>query len=323
MLFPRGGNMPEMRVMEFVETNGDLSLRPATRAVPEPAPGELLIQIRAAGVTPSEKLWYPTTRRQDGSPRSHAIPGHEFSGIVAAVGRGASSFNPGDAVFGMNDWFGDGATAEFCVAKPAHLVRKPASLSHLEAAATPIGALTAWQGLYDRGQLRPGARVLIHGAAGAVGLFSVQLAKHKNAHVVATASAAHAGMLRELGADEVIDYRAQAFEQVASKCDVIFDTVGGETLERSWQLLNPGGRMITIAADAEATTDPRVKTAFFIVEPNGGQLASIAELLAAGALRSFVKAELPLDQADQAYAGLAGSTPTPGKIVISVRSEDL
>lgn len=226
--------MTEMRAVEVVQTNGNLNLRLTTRAIPEPSPGELLIRVRAAGVTPTEKLWYPTTHRPDGSPRVGAIPGHEFSGLVTAVGPGASSYSVGEAVFGMNDWFVDGATAEFCLAKPAHLTRKLPSISHIEAAATPIGALTAWQGLYDRAQLSLGERVLIHGGAGAVGLFAVQLAARRGAHVITTASPANASFVRQLGANEVINYRTQAFERVAGRCDVIFDTVGGETLDRSW-----------------------------------------------------------------------------------------
>jgi NADPH:quinone reductase-like Zn-dependent oxidoreductase len=307
-------NVTEMRAMEFTETSGNFSLRMTTRPLPQPAEGEILIQVHAAGVTPTEKLWYPTSHRPDGSLRMRAIPGHEFSGIVAALGPGTTGYQPGDRVFGLNDWFAEGATAEFCITKPAFVAPKPSSLSHVEAASTPIGSLTAWQGLHARANVKMSERVLIHGGAGAVGLFAVQMAKLQGAYVIATASAANTDLVKQLGADEVIDYQTRRFERDTGKVDVIFDTVGGDTLERSWDLLNPGGQLVTIAADAESDNDPRVKGAFFIVEPKGDQLASIAALIDSGMLKAFVKAEVPLDEADRAYSGsIAGK---PGKIVI-------
>jgi NADPH:quinone reductase-like Zn-dependent oxidoreductase len=300
-----------------MEVTDTLTLRPANRPVPEPQSGELLIRVSAAGVTPTEKLWYPTTHYADGSARPHAIPGHEFSGIVAAIGAGTTGYAVGDPVFGCNDWFAEGATAEFCIAQPSALAIKPASLSHVEAAAAPIGVLTAWQGLHLRARLQKGDRLLIHGGAGAVGLFAVQLAHRAGAQVTATASKANVDLLKQLGAAEVIDYRASRFED-AGRFDVVFDAVGGETLDRSWSVLNDGGRLVTIAADAESTNDPRVKSAFFIVEQNGAQLAELATLFDSGELRSFVKAELPLEDADRAYNG--SITGHPGKVVIRTQS---
>lgn len=306
--------MTEMRAMEFAEISGNLSLRMTARPRPQPAEGEILIQVCAAGVTPTEKHWYPTTHRSNGSLRTRAIPGHEFSGTVVASGHGTTGYRPGEAVFGLNDWFAEGATAEFCITKPAQIAAKPSSLSHIEAASVPIGSLTAWQGLHARARLQSGDRVLIHGGAGAVGLFAVQLAKLHGAYVIATASAANADLVNQLGANEVIDYQSRRFENDAGKVDIIFDTVGADTLERSWDLLKPGGRLVTIAADAESNTDPRVKEAFFIVEPHGEQLASIAALFDSGRLKAFVKAEVPLEEADRAYSGSVKGKP--GKIVI-------
>lgn len=302
--------MPTMKVMEFTD---DLHLRPATRPVLEPQAGELLIQVFAAGVTPTEKLWYPTTHHADGTARTSAIPGHEFSGTVAALGTGVTGYAVGDAVFGFNDWFAEGATAEFCISKPSNISPKPSSLSHSEAAAAPIGTLTAWQGLRIHAKLQKGERALIHGGAGAVGLFAVQLAKAQGAYVIATSSKANIDFLKHLGANEVINYQDRRFEE-AGKVDVIFDAVGGETLQRSWDLLNPGGRLVTIAADAESNTDPRVKAAFFIVEQSGGQLGELASRFDSGQLRAFVKAELPLEEADRAYSGSV--TGNPGKLII-------
>jgi NADPH:quinone reductase-like Zn-dependent oxidoreductase len=304
--------MADMKAMEFTDT---LHLQPARRPVPQPQAGEILIQISATGVTPTEKLWYPTTHYADGTARSGAIPGHEFSGTVAVLGEGVTSYRPGDSVFGMNDWFAEGATAEFCIAKPSHLALKPSSLSPVEAASTPIGSLTAWQGLHDHAKLQKGERVLIHRGAGAVGLFAVQLAKSHGGYVIATASGANIDFLKHLGADEVIDYRERRFED-AGNVDVVFDGVGGDTLARSWSLLSPGGRLVTIAADAESTTDPRIKNAFFIVEPDGDQLASLGKLFDSGQLKAFIKAKLAMEEADQAYSGVV--TGNPGKVVLKI-----
>jgi NADPH:quinone reductase-like Zn-dependent oxidoreductase len=305
--------MAEMKAMEFTS---ELNLQSVRRSVPEPQAGEILIQVSAAGVTPTEKLWYTTTHHADGTARSKAIPGHEFSGTVAGLGAGAADYSIGDVVFGLNDWFAEGATAENCITSPSKLSLKPSSLSHIEAASVPISLLTAWQGLHLRASLQKGERVLIHGGAGAVGVFAVQLAKLQGAYVIATSSGANIDFVKQLGANEVIDHRERRFEE-AGPVDVIFDTVGGETLYRSWNLLKPGGRLVTIAADAESSIDPRVKNAFFIVEQDGEQLATLGQLFDSGMLKTFVKAELPLEEADHAYSGsIAGN---PGKLVIRTK----
>jgi NADPH:quinone reductase-like Zn-dependent oxidoreductase len=218
----------------------------------------------------------------------------------------------------MNDWYVDGATAEFCVTLPRNIARKPATLSHEAAASVPIGALTSWQGLMDRAKLEPGERVLVHGGAGAVGLYAVQMAHNHGARVITTVSAQDVDFVRRLGADEAIDYKVSRFEKEVRDVDVVFDVVGGDTLERSWDVLKPGGRMITIAAGSEGTDDQRVKDAFFIVEPNQYQLAEIARQLDAGRLTAFVKSTFPLGDACSAYSGPARSKGGYGKIVVVV-----
>ena len=276
----------------------------------------MLVRVRAAGVTPTELLWYPTTHTPDGKPRRNAVPGHEFSGVVAALGPGSTGFEIGQEVYGMNSWFADGATAEFRVTQLDWIAPKPTRLSFAEAAAVPIGALTAWQGLFDRARLREGETVLIHGASGAVGVFAVQLARHRSARIFATASANSRDFLTELGVERVIDYRAERFEEIVSKVDVVFDGVGGATLQRSWSVLSSTGRLVTIAADSEVTADERTKQAFFIVEPNQTQLREVGSLLDAGKLRAFVQAEVPLARAGSAYDGAARAGPARGKIVV-------
>lgn len=285
---------------------------------PEPGLGEILVHVHAAGVTTTELSWYPTTHTKSGTERPRAVPGHEFSGVITAIGKGVQDFEVGDEVYGMNDWYADGATAEFCITVPQNIARKPATLSHEAAASVPIGALTSWQGLIDRAKLEQGERVLIHGGAGAVGIFAVQLAHMRGARVITTVSTQDIEFVKRLGADEVIDYKASRFEKEVRDVDVVFDTVGGDTLDRSWGVLKPGGRMITIAADGEGTTDQRVKDAYFIVEPNQKQLVEIAKQLDAGYLRAFVKTTIPLDEASAAYSGAVMDSRGHGKIVISI-----
>ena len=311
-------NMPTMRVMRFNDSIAAPALIPGTAPIPQPGPGQLLIRVHAAGVTPTELLWYPTTHLLDGGVRQGAIPGHEFSGVVAAVGADVDSAQIGQEVFGMNDWFADGATAEYCLAVPAAIAAKPARLSHAEAASVPIGALTAWQGLFDRLKLQRGERILIHGGAGAVGIFVVQLARKIGAEVVVTASARNAEFLMQLSASEVIDYQAERFEERGNKVDAVFDAVGGTTLRRSWDVLAPGGRLVTIAADSEGTQDERTKAAFFIVEPSGAQLAEIARSLEAGELRCFVGAEVAFASTSDAYRNVLPKRHGPGKVVIGL-----
>jgi NADPH:quinone reductase-like Zn-dependent oxidoreductase len=282
---------------------------------PQPGPREVLVRVHAAGVTPSELSWAPTWTTRDGSPRSFpVIPGHEFSGEIAALGAGVSGLAVGDRVYGMNDWFSGGAQAEFCVTPADWVAPMPRSLGHEAAAVTPISALTAWQGLVERCGVAAGQRVLIHGGAGAVGGFAVQLARSRGARVAATASAHNLDFVRGLGADEVIDYRAVPFEEVLRDVDAVFDTVGGKTLAESWGVLRSGGKLVTIAASGEVATDERTKKAFFVVEANRSQLIEVARLIDAGTLRPEVDGVFPLAEARAAYR----HKPRRGKAVLRV-----
>ncbi len=310
-----------MRAVRLHRAQDPASLKLEDIADPKPDTGELLIRVIAAGVTPSEVGWYPTAHDKNGGVRTLAVPGHEFSGIVEAVGEGVGKTSLGEAVYGMNDWFRDGAMAEFCLTNLESVASKPRTLDHAGAAAVPIGALTAWQGLFDRAALEPGDRLLVHGGAGAVGIFAVQLARWRGAHVIATASAANSGFVRSLGATEVVDSRVGLFEDAVGKVDVVFDTVGGETLERSWNVLSSGGRMVTIASSVSAGNDARNKSAFFIVEPNRSQLARVADLIDATAIHPFVEAVVPLEEAAVAFAGRDASHPHRGRVVVRIGAE--
>jgi NADPH:quinone reductase-like Zn-dependent oxidoreductase len=286
--------------------------------VPNPSDGEVLVAVHASGVTPTELTWMPTWNTPEGAPRPFPIIlGHEFSGVIAAVGAGVTGFSNGDAVFGMNDWFRNGAQAEYCLARAVDIAIKPPALDHALAALTPISALTAWQGLFDRAHLAAGERVLVHGGAGGVGSFAVQLARRHGAHVTSTASAHNLEFVRQLGANEAIDYHTAPFEKLPPEFEVVFDTVGGATLDRSWGVLKPGGRMVTIASASESqTNDSRVRNAFFIVEPNAEQLATIGRRIAAGELQAVADKTFPLPDARRAYQ----HKPTRGKSALVIRS---
>jgi NADPH:quinone reductase-like Zn-dependent oxidoreductase len=283
----------------------------------QPQRGELLIRVHAAGVTRTEMMWEPTTHTRSGENRRHAIPGHEFSGTIAAIGAGADGV-VGQEVFGLNDWYAQGATAEFCCTLPSAIVPKPAQLTQVEAAFVPIDALTAWQGLFDRAHLQAGERMLIPGGAGAVGVLAIQLARRRGAQVLTTASGRDRDFLLRPGAHQVFDYHTERFEDIAKNVDVVFDGVGGSTLQRSWDVLGPGGRLVTIVSTVKSADDERTKRALFIVEPNRQQLCDIAAMLDAGQLQPRVSAVVPFAQAAMAYARGPMRNRRPGKTVVTL-----
>ena len=285
---------------------------------PRAGAGEVVVKIHATAVTPTEFQWFPTFKMPQGKERPFPIVlSHEFSGVIESLDAGVISFKAGDAVYGLNDWFVNGAQAEYCIAPATALARKPKTLDHVHAAVVPISALTAWQGLFKRANLQRHQRVLIHGAAGGVGVFAVQLARWRGAYVIATASSGNLDFVRSLGANEVIDYQKIRFENVVRDVDVVFDGVGGDTLERSWGVLAKGGRLVTIATQSAQAASQRVRDAFMLVEANGSQLADIANLIDAGDLRVFVEDVFPLARTQEAYAR-AQHGKMRGKIVLRV-----
>jgi NADPH:quinone reductase-like Zn-dependent oxidoreductase len=306
-----------MKAAYLLSKSGAESLVVGDVQPPSPRPGEVLVKVLATAITPTELLWSPTFSTRSGEPRPFPIIlSHEFSGVVESTGESVSGFQMGEPVYGLNDWFANGAQAEYTVAPAIQMARKPASLDHAHASTVPISALTAWQGLIERAEVRAGQRVLIHGGAGAVGLLAVQLAKSRGACVITTASAAMADFLHALGADEAIDHHTTRFENVVCDIDVVFDTVGGETLERSWGVLAKGGKVVTIATQSENTTDQRAHDAFLLVRSDGAQLAEIAALIDAGGLQTFVEATYPLAQVHEAYSH-AQRKGLRGKVVLT------
>lgn len=275
------------------------------------------MRVQAAGITPTELTWTETYQDRSGNPRLPSIPAHELCGVVDAVGTEVDDLAVGDPVYGLIDFPRDGCAAEFVVVLAADLAPAPRALDPVHAAAMPLSGLTAWQALFRHGRLEAGQRVLIHGAAGGVGSLAVQLARWKRAHVVATASHRHESFLRELGVDQFVDYDAEPFETVVSDVDLVLDTVGGETLNRSWAVLNGTGRLISIVEEPGRPPAGHVPGMFFIVAPSSPELRELTRLIDAGELRPFVQSVFPLARARAAFEqGLAGHLR--GKIVLQV-----
>ncbi|MFJ8013899.1 NADP-dependent oxidoreductase [Streptomyces sp. NPDC096339] len=289
---------------------------------PEPAAGEVLVAVCAASITAGELDWDATwTDRLDGTGhnRTPTVPSHEFSGIVAALGSDVTDLEAGDEVFGLIPFTRDGAAAEY-VTVPAHvLAAKPDTLDHDRAAAVPLAALTAWQALVAHAALQPGQHVLIHGGAGGVGTFAVQIARALGARVTATASAHDRGLVNGLGAQRVIDYRGERFEDLVRDADVVLDLVGGETLRRSWASVLRGGIVVSIVEppDPDQAAAHGARAAFFIVEPDRPGLVAIAELIDSGKLRPIVDRVVPFTETRAAYEALVTEHPR-GKVVLHV-----
>ncbi|MFK0257718.1 NADP-dependent oxidoreductase [Streptomyces sp. NPDC090445] len=283
---------------------------------PEPGLGEILVRVHAAGVNPVD--W--KTRASGAFIGWGPVPtvGWDVSGTVEAVGPGVTLYRPGDEVYGMPRFPQQaGGYAEYVTAPARHFARKPASLDHVQAAALPLAALTAWQALVDTAGVAAGQRVLVHAAAGGVGHLAVQIAKARGAYVIGTASAAKHEVLRELGADELIDYRAGDFAEAVSDVDVVLDALGGEVAQRSLKVLKPGGHLVTLLGpDVPAGADG-VHASFVMVEPDLKGLEEIAALVEQGLLRPLVETVLPLEQAARAHE-IGERGRTTGKIVLTV-----
>jgi len=285
-------------------------------------PGDALVRVHATAITPTELTWDQTYQHPDGSPRLPTIPGHELSGIIETLPPDSIGLDVGDAVFALAEFPRDGAAAEYIAIPAANLAPKPSTVDHIHSAALTLSGLTAWQALFTHGNLQPGQRVLIHGGAGGVGVFAVQLAHWNGAHVITTSSAANIDYLRSLGADEIIDYNKTRFEDELRDIDLVLDAVGGDTVARSWQVLRHNGMLISIATSIAPDEPARhgARGLFFIVEPGRDQLTEMANLVDSGILKLEVASVFPLSQARAAFElGLQGHNR--GKIVLQVRSE--
>jgi NADPH:quinone reductase-like Zn-dependent oxidoreductase len=289
---------------------------------PEPAQGEVLVAVHAASITSDELTWDATwtdSLEPGGRDRTPIIPSHEMSGVVAALGPGAAHVQVRDEVYGLIPFVRDGAAAEYVTVPADILAAKPATIDHDTAAAVPLAALTAWQALMDHASLRAGQHILIHGAAGGVGSFAVQMAAGLDARVTATAGGRDQDFVTNLGAHEVVDYANERFEDHVDSVDVILDLVGGETQARSWSVMRPGGVLVSAVAppDAQQAAAHGVRAVFFIVEPNRAQLQTIARLIDADRLTPRVDRVVALTDTRAAYEALQ-TEHRRGKVVIHV-----
>src|SRR5215217_3557686 len=285
--------------------------------LPSPGIGDVLLEVHAASFTPTELDWPSTWADRAGNARTAPIPAHEVSGVVVALGYGTMGFAVGDEVYGLTDWYRDGAAAGYVAVEARNLARKPRSLDHVRSAAVPLAALTAWQALFDHGYLSAGHSVLIHGAGGGVGVFAVQLARGAGARVVATGRRWAEGLVRELGAHEFVDAERQSFEEMAGEVDVVFDLVGGDVRRRSWAVVKPGGVLVSVVGPLEGAGRPGASGVFFVVEPDRAVLTKLARLIDAGELRPIVSEGYPLQRGREAFETKLRSG-TPGKVVLRV-----
>ncbi len=295
-----------------------------TVPLPNFSADEILVRVHAASVNPVDWKVCDGVLKEKLVMRMPFIPGGDFSGTVAAVGSAVTALRPETDVFGMTSTPGyrAGAFAEYVTVKATDVAVKPRRLDHVKAASIPLAALTAWQAVFDRGAVRRGQRILIHAGAGGVGSFAIQFAREAGAYVITTTSAGNAEYVRTLGADQVIDYRAQAFEEVLTDVDVVIDLIGEDVQRRSYAVLRPGGILVnawgTIMEEcANAAGIRAIKVA---VEANGAQLTEIAALIDAGKVETTIAAIIPYANAAEALA-LSRTGHVRGKIVLAIPGE--
>jgi NADPH:quinone reductase-like Zn-dependent oxidoreductase len=276
---------------------------------------DVLVKVVAVGITHNELDW-PVWTCRAGHRRTSIIPGHEVSGVVAGLGYGTAGIAVGDEVFGLTDQFRDGAAAEYVAVEARNVALKPQTVDHVHAAAVPRAGLTAWQALFDHGNLAKGQTVVIHGAGGAVGSTAIQLARWAGAEVIGTGRSRARSLVTELGADRFIALDTDGLEDAAGQADLVLDTIGGEVLARSPALLRPGGTLVTIKADAPPPAGrDDIKTVVFIQESSRAQLTELARLVDDGHLRPQVGPVYPLAQAVQAYRAKAAGG-IPGRVIL-------
>jgi len=287
---------------------------------PKPAPDEVLVRVYASGVNPVD--WkIRKGYRQHSLP---FIPGWDLSGVVEEVGTEVTDLHTGDEVYGRPDTSRNGSYAEYITVKASELGRKPKSIDHIGAAAIPLAGLTAWQALFEHAKLKAGQKLFIHGASGGVGTYAIEFGKWKGAYVIGTASSQNLSFLKELGADEAIDYHTAHFEkQFIDTIDVVFDTIGGNTQKLSLQMLKPGGILVTTikVEDEDAFKEKGVRITGMLTTSKKEDLEAIAQLVDEGRVKPIISKILPLEAAEEAHR-LSEEGHVRGKIVLRVREED-
>lgn len=278
--------------------------------VPKPNKDECLIKIQAASITRDELEWFPN--------RIPLTPSYEFSGTIEAMGSTDSNFKIGDEVYGLSPFDKDGCAAEYNCVPLTNLCTKPKDLTYIESAIIPLSALSAWQGLKVYGNLQKGQKVLIHGAAGGVGHFAIQIAKILGAYIIGTTSPEHIDTVKAFGADKLIDYKKENSFKNIDKVDLVFDTTGGERLENSLSYLKPNGKLISVAKEPpQDLSNQQIESKYFIVEPNFDQLKQITEFINQGLIQPSIDKVFKLVDAQKAFERSL-KHHGPGKIVFDI-----
>jgi len=311
-------NTPIMKAIRFHEYGGFEVLKYEDVPRPEPQPGEVLIQVRAASVNPFDLALREGWLASMIPLQLPAIAGVDVAGIVMATGEGVTDFSIGQDVYGFMSRY-SGAYAEYAAVAIETIAPQPQRLDYVQAASVPLAATAAWQALFEVGGLKEGQKMLVQGGAGGVGTFAVQLAKMKGAHVLATTVGQNVEYVQRLGADEVIDYNITPFETVAQAVDVVLDLVGGETQQRSWGVLKAGGILVSLLEppSQEDAAKYGVRAAFMGAQPSSGLLKELADLLDRGQIKPHVDKVFPLEQARQAQE-LKRNSHIQGKIVLQI-----
>ncbi len=302
-----------MKAIRLYEPIGIDGLKYEDAPQPSPAIGDVLVQVRACGITPTELDW-PLWTDPLGHKREYIIPAHEFSGVVVSLGWGTAGVSVGDEIFGLIMGYRDGAAAEYIAVEAQHVAPKPRTLDHVHAAAVPQAGLTSWQALFDHGHLEAGQTVLIHGAGGSVGLVGVQLARNAGAHVIGTGRNSVRSRVLEIGADRFVDLEQDGWWDAVGQVDLVYDIVGGDVLARSVALVKPGGALVTVMFPPSEIR-PDIRTVHFVREPGRAQLQKLAEMIDRGKLCADVGTVYPLSDTRAAFADQS-SRKVRGKVIL-------
>lgn len=293
---------------------GTAGMELAQRPEPRAAINDVVVQVHAAGWVSTELEWPSTWTDRAGRDRTPSIPGHELAGVVSALGYGTTGLSVGQRVFGLADWHRDGTLAEYAAIEARNLAPLPDDVDFTAAASLPISGLTAWQGLFQHGHLKPGQRVLAHGAGGAVGAIVTQLATEAGAYVIGSGRAADRNRVLDFGAQEFVDLDNDALEDVG-EVDLVFDVIGGEVQQRSAALVRAGGTLVSVVGPVEAhPADGRAVD--FVVEADRAQLTEIAARVSAERLRTNIGTTLPMDEA---LASFNSAERHNGKTIVNIR----
>lgn len=318
--FAGADEIPMMKAVVAHEYGGPEVLKFENVPRPEPNENQALVRVIASGVNPADPLTLSGKYAREFGTHLPLIPGYDIAGVVEKTGANVTKLKAGDAVYGYPT-FG-GGWADYVTVTEGEVAAKPKSLNFVEAAAVPMGALTAWQALVDTAQLQPGQIILIHGGSGGVGSFAIQIAKARGARVIATASTANQDLLKQLGADVAIDYTKTKFEDVAKDVDAVLDPVGKDTLARSYGVVKRGGIVMSLVARPDPTEIKKrgIRGAAISVHPDADDLAEIAHLVDAGKIKPVVTQVLPLSEAIAAQQQ-AATHHTRGKVVLRIADE--